>query len=176
MKPAIRLATLIFVTMLPSFSLQAGEPVRLETRAYWGHTGQHVEKGRSYRVKIEWYGVADGDGWMRIPVRDLNGWPDGWQRVAAAPLFWLRRRPFDPWFALIGTVNCANPFRIQPGKHLQEVKSEKNVSWSEPFAAPASGEFVCYFNDAPWAYGNNHGSIVIRLVPCPDDGKEKRSE
>lgn len=84
-----------------------------------------------------------------LPVRDLEGWPWLWARVAAAPFFWTRRQPFQPWFALIATVDCRAPRRLREGR---------------PYVAPRSGQLVCYFNDAFYAYANNHGTAKLRLI------------
>jgi hypothetical protein len=150
-------------TSLTAFSVGAHESSRIETRSYWGNTGLRVERYRIYRVQVKWDHVVDGDGWLGVPVNTLNGWPDDWHRLAAAPLFWLRRRPFDPWFAMIATVDRQKPFRLLPDESSPPEQSPTATSWSRPFVAPATGELVCYFNDAPWAYWNNHGSVTLTL-------------
>ena len=114
---------------------------------YWAETGVQVEKGRRYRVQIvDMSTVKDAS----IEVKDLEGWPPGWQRIVFSPVAWLRRRPLEPWFSLIATVDRKQPRRLQEGAIYE---------------APATGQLVCFFNDAFWAYGNNQGCGKFRLVP-----------
>lgn len=150
-------------SLLQADCVRLAESKPIESKSYWAQTHIQVEAGRTYQMEVLYQDVADGDGWMRIPVKDLCGWPNDWHRIAAAPLFWFRRRPFSPWFALIATVDQRKPFRLEPGQSPLGVAHDEKVSWSRPFVAPATGELICYFNDVPWAYGNNHGSIVLRL-------------
>ena len=121
---------------------------KVATACYWAETGVCVEKGRRYRIEVvDMSSVKDAI----IPVNDLEGWPWLWARVLYSPLFWTRRRAFDPWFALIATVDRRQPRRLR----------ERQV-----YDAPASGRLVCYFNDAPFAYCNDyHGVAKLRIVP-----------
>jgi hypothetical protein len=112
----------------------------------WSATGIKVEKGRCYSVKlIEPLDVYDGG----IHVTTLDGWPKRWQRIVFAPIGLFRRRPFRPWFTLIGSVDKKNAFRIAYDGF--------------EFQAPASGELFCYFNDTPFRYQTNRGSIQISV-------------
>jgi hypothetical protein len=90
-----------------AFSVGAQDSNRIGARSYWGYTGLWVEKYHMYQVKVKWDHVVDDDGRLGIPVNTLYGWPYDWHRFAVAPLFWLCRRPFDPWFAMIVTVEYA---------------------------------------------------------------------
>lgn len=138
------LSLILIGTAMLSPGLRAQE-FSIPAAAYWAETGVPVVKGRSYTVHVaEMKGVRDAG----ICVHDLNGWPPSLRRVFGASLFWTRRRTFDPWFAVIATVDRRHPQRLHPGK---------------PYVAPASGQLVCYFNDAPCAYGNNRGTAKLVL-------------
>jgi len=127
-----------------------GEPFQFRTNEKWAKTGVKVIGGKHYHVKVEdMSGVVD---WF-IPVHDLNGWPWAWARVLASPIGWLRRRPSEPWFALIATVDGANPVRVQEG---------------EVYTAPASGELIFYFNDTKFSYWNNYGTARLRILPTKE--------
>ena len=114
----------------------------------WNDTGIMLRAGIRYRFGLaEPVDIYDAS----IHVTTLDGWPFCWQWVLFTPfLRWWRRRPSDPWFALIGTVDRKNPFRI--AKDGQE------------YVSPANGQLVCYVNDLPGKYENNKGSIVLRVT------------
>lgn len=115
----------------------------------WANTGFHVEKGRHYRIAVKnMEDVRDS----AIPVRDLNGWPSPLAKILYAPVFWTRRRPLEPWFSVIATVDHRHPRRLRADRD---------------YVAPASGLLVCYFNDAPFAYANNKGTAILTIAPTP---------
>jgi len=116
------------------------------TNQKWADTGVEVIGGHRCRFRV--VDMSTVYDWF-IPVRDLDGWPWAWARIAASPVSVFRRRPFDPWFALIATVDRASPSCVRRG-----------VDW----CAPASGKLVCYFNDAPWSYGNNYGVARLQIT------------
>lgn len=127
---------------------------------YWAPTGIMLKAGQAYRIEVvNMKDVRDAS----VRVGNLEGWPNSWTRVLLSPLFWTRRRPFEPWFALIATVECREPRRLREGK---------------TYVAPASGRLVCYFNDAWFAYGNNHGTAKLRLVLAgpPSSGRSRRTQ
>lgn len=165
--PLLRIILFLLMT-LPTFAKDPcpplKEPGHFRTCQRWAFTQLHVEARKTYRAEVEFHDVVDG---IRFPIKvdDLHGWPDLFPRILAAPLFWSRRRWFQPWFSLIGTVDKQHPFRLRPGQLPAGAQPREHVHWSEEFVAPASGELVCYFNDAFWAYGNNQGSVVLRLHP-----------
>lgn len=103
-----------------------------------------VREGVEYRVEvIAMCGVKD---WI-LPIRNLEGWPK-WAEALYLPLFWTKRHRAEPWFALMATVDGRCPRRLREGV---------------AYRAPRSGRLVCYFNDAPFAYGNNKGTARLRL-------------
>ncbi len=121
----------------------------------WSATGLRVEAGKDYLFRFEpSEDLADAS----IRVRDLRGWPGVVLPMIFSPCAPFRRRPAEPWFALIATVEGREPRRLRP------------VSRSEPclarYHARASGELVCYFNDLPGRFflDNNHGSARLRLA------------
>jgi WD40 repeat protein len=121
--------------------------LNIDAACYRAETGILVQKNRRSRIKVvDMSAVRDGD----IAVRDLEGWPHCLRRTLFTPLFfWARRRPLDPWFSVIATVDR---------KHAQRLREDSE------YVAPASGELVCYFNDLPIAYGNNQGIARLQLI------------
>ncbi|OYW72049.1 MAG: hypothetical protein B7Z37_25990 [Verrucomicrobia bacterium 12-59-8] len=81
-----------------------------------------------------------------LPLQNL----DGWDFPLLQPFCLLKRRPGEPFFTLIGTINGKAPFRIHEGMCFQ---------------APASGELVCYVNDWSFMYGNNQGAVKLQVTP-----------
>jgi hypothetical protein len=122
--------------------------LNIDAACYRAETGILVQKNRRSRIKVvDMAAVRDGD----IAVQDLEGWPHCLRRTLFTPLFfWARRRPLDPWFSVIATVDR---------KHAQRLREDSE------YVAPASGELVCYFNDLPIAYGNNQGIARLQLIP-----------
>jgi len=112
----------------------------------WNATGIQLQQGKCYSIRlVDTLDVSDDT----IPVTTLDGWPGRWRRRLFLPVAIFRRRPFDPWFALIGSVNKKHCFRIAYDGF--------------EFTAPATGELFCYFNDVPFRYNNNHGSVRLSV-------------
>ncbi len=108
-------------------------------------TGILLKQGECYRFEAETSKCfADAS----IHLNNLNGW----DFPLLQPVCFLKRRPLEAFFTLIGTIDGKRPFRIREG-----------MCWQ----APASGELVCYVNDWFFKYGNNKGSIKLQVTPCP---------
>jgi hypothetical protein len=64
----------------------------------------------------------------------------------------LRRFPQANWFALIGAIgkdrNTFFPIGQTPMK----------------YTPTTTGEFLCFANDAPFAYGNNSGQLTLQIT------------
>jgi hypothetical protein len=111
----------------------------------WNHTGFQLERGVEYSFSargqwIDWYIVHGPDG-------DGSGW-----NLFLRAFERFRRRPDDKWFALIGAVG-------------EDESTTFLIGSSNPRFKPVkTGELTCYANDAPWAYGNNKGSIQLTVV------------
>jgi hypothetical protein len=120
------------------------KPIRAAEK--WNATGIHLNKGTRYVIAlVKPLDVYDAS----IHVTTLEGWPWGWQRVVFFPFALFRRRRFHPWFALIGSVDKKHCFRIARD--------------GQKIIAPATGELFCYFNDVPWGYSNNAGTVQISI-------------
>ena len=148
METICRYFLLLIAMTSASIALAAVPDFPVQAACYWSSTGIRVEKGRHYRVEIvDMSSVKDSE----IRVANLDGWPPSIRRTIFTVFgFWMRRRPFDPWFSIIATVERRYPQRLREG---------------QDYVAPATGELVCFFNDACWAYGNNFGVAYLRLIP-----------
>jgi hypothetical protein len=113
----------------------------------WDATGIHLNKGARYVITF----VSPLDvHHANIHVTTLRGWPWSWRPIIFLPLaLLLRRRRFAPWFGLIGSVDKKRCLRISDDR--------------AEITAPATRELFCYFNDVPFLYKNNHGSITLSV-------------
>jgi hypothetical protein len=140
-------ATLLPFALLAS--TVAAHEITILAGVRWACTGYQVDEGHRYRIAVKDMSTV----WdARMPVRDLNGWPSRFWTAVYAPVFWTRRRPFDPWFSLIATVDGSHPRRLRA---------------DAAYTAPATGHLLCYFNDFYFAYGNNQGAAVLTISPLP---------
>jgi hypothetical protein len=125
---------------------------------YWNSTGVTVKEGHTYKFDVaspvdsagNIVGLAD---WY-VHVTTLHGY-DRWY---LRPFFFLRRRPHESWFSLIGTVGKRDPFRILAGK-----------KW----VASRTGQLICYFNDCPLLYWNNVGYVRLHVKDLGERGSRK---
>ncbi|MDT4941029.1 MAG: hypothetical protein QOJ34_1118 [Pseudonocardiales bacterium] len=113
----------------------------MTARPRWNHSGVLLARGGRYRLTADgtWHdaGIAAG--------------PDGYPSptVLLRATEWLRRSRRSPWFALIGTIDRRQGFLV--GRKTTVV-------------APASGELVCYANDAWLMYFNNRGAVALTVT------------
>ena len=108
-------------------------------------TGILLKQGECYEFQAK---PSEDFADSKIKLNNL----DGWDCLLLQPVCFLKRRPSEAFFTLIGTIDGKHPFRIREG-----------MRWK----APASGELVCYVNDWFFKYGNNKGSILLQVTPCP---------
>ncbi len=112
-------------------------------RTRWNRTGIRLDSTRQYRM------AATGD-WFD---RKLSYGPEGGPAKSSfqRPFAWLRRRRHDPWFVLVGAVDARNATAFIIGRQLAA------------FSPSSSGELTCYANDVWLAYGNNSGSVTLKV-------------
>jgi hypothetical protein len=115
----------------------------VDSREYWNPTGIILEKGRGYSFEAqgEW---RDGSN-----LCDANGWVPQWNKLVLNLVELSKRQRGQPLFKLIGAVEKNSPY-IPLG-----VKGS--------FIAPASGQLFCFANDVPGFYGNNFGTLKLRI-------------
>ena len=127
----------------------------IQAAAYWYDTKITVREGHTYRVDLRFPSECASNAVYdaSIYIGNLSGWPAP-AKILGAPVFFLRRNPFHPWFALMATVKRKDPQRLIAG---------------QTYTPRSTGPLVCYFNDAFWAYGNNHGAVelVVRDLGGP---------
>ena len=105
-----------------------------------------LEEGKAYRVEILDVVQWDDNGIHAIPPTE------GFNKWYLSPFWFLRRYQAAPWFMLIGAIG-------QNSKHFFPInQSPLN------YTATATGDFFCFANDAPFAYGNNKGSLTLRIT------------
>lgn len=115
--------------------------VTVYAKPYWNRTGLQLEEGAKYDLT-----VPAGLTWKDASI---TSGPSGYERWQMSPFFWLRRSMRNHWFALMGTIDQRHPFLIGDGTSHR---------------APASGELVCYANDAPLFYWNNSGELTLSVT------------
>lgn len=121
----------------------------IQSASYWFDTKINVSREHAYEMTVIFPapGTPDAVSDWFLSINDLSGWP-AWAKIIGSVFFFLRRDPFEPWFSLMATVDRKYPQRLCSGL---------------PYRPPASGRLICYFNDSPWAYGNNHGSVLLKM-------------
>lgn len=106
--------------------------------------------------------VTNGEHY-RISVPGTQFWIDRDRRVPAPQgddgspltrhLSALKRHPKANWFALMATSSKTSG-------------QAQDVSQSPIFVATENGPLLLYPNDASFAYGNNHGRIMVVIQRC----------
>ena len=108
----------------------------------WNSTGIELLESCSYSLETE--AEAVWKDWF------ISTGPDGFTKWYLRWSAGKKRMKDENWFALIGTLNKEMPFLI--GKGLQELRP------------PITGELVCYANDILSFYGNNSGSLALKVT------------
>jgi hypothetical protein len=121
----------------------------IDSRFKWNDTKVDVVGGLSYSYKAngtwkDWTIECDANGYSRFYL-DLFSF--------------LKRTPSARWFQLVASVDKQPTHTIVLGI-------------SGRFVAPTTGRLWVYANDAPFAYGNNTGSIDLIIKPIRPKGSE----
>lgn len=133
-----------------------------ETRTFTVHANRHyspsgviLKPGEKYRFDVDsaqlWYDAdipATPAGWDRSKIGGLQSWIFGFAESE-------RRCPKGEWFELIGSIgqNDTNLFRI--------LKHTVDAHGYEP---EKEGELFAFANDLADKYGNNLGSVEVRVT------------
>ena len=117
-------------------------------------TGIKVSAGNRYAIQIRDViePIVDGDGRLAVKCAGL----EGWDCVLLWPLFYMKRDPLEPYFALMATVEGEPVGRILEFDPLLPSKTL--------FSPSRSGLLECYFNDWSCRYSNNHGRFRIEFT------------
>ncbi len=112
----------------------------------WNRSQILVEAGQTYRLEI-----LQVTQWQDAWIQNIDP-TQGYRLWYLAPLAGLRRFPQANWFALIGAIgkdrNTFFPIDQTPMKYIPTT----------------TGEFLCFANDAPFAYGNNSGQLTLQIT------------
>jgi len=167
--------------------------VNIYAKELWNNTGIFLEAGKPYLLTAtgEWMdasikcspaGASDGSFQPAELIYGLGNLAGGLQslirKVAgnerrSVPM--ARRLPGAPWFALIGVV--ANDYPPPPLQPPQDAKVEPLphetfvIGSGTTFVPSASGYLFCFANDAWHFYGNNRGSVRLRVEALPKPAK-----
>jgi len=156
---------------------QPGEPVDIFAVEHWCHTGFYLEAGKRYQFAAtgQWvdgrdkfgpagsepHGFHFGDiarfagsilGAAETEFKMLTG--------RQADFWWTRREEQAPWFALIGFVANAK------GEDAKTLASGETfvIGAGTTFTPKFGGYLYCFANDAWQTYGNNRGSVSLRVT------------
>lgn len=112
--------------------------VTIEAATYWNRTGILLQQGVSYELRAAgtWRDAKEKCG------------PDGHDLKRLRWFRWLRRSRPHNWFALMGKAGDQT-FHIGLGT---------------PITPNAGGELLCFANDVPFMYWNNHCSITLSVT------------
>ena len=138
----------------PAPAAAAGETRRIEAKALWNDTGITLRKGRNYRFEVsgtwtDWLIRCDAAG----PVSSIG-------RALMSPTRGLLRYPPEKdagatYFTLIGTIGRTATADLPP--HAFVIRDGVSI------VAPATGTLHVFANDAPFAYGNNCGALLLEV-------------
>lgn len=132
--------------------LECGETVRVTVtaRRRRNETGLLLTRGETYTARfVGREGWSDG-GYDAGPQGVEF---EGWLRWMASTAEWLRPYPHGDWFQLIG--------RIDRGRDVFPVLSQKHPEEPFTFEAPEDGELVLLVNDV--YYANNSGFLTVEI-------------
>lgn len=167
----------------PTRLMRPQESVEMPVYAHepWNRTGLFLDPGR-YRFEAagEWLddhivcgpgGTKDGRffiGELVHRIGDVVGVLEGaFKQISgnkAADFVGTRRHENIPWFALVGCV--AREYRFDPDASEQHIApcNEFKIGEDAEVDVVHSGYFYAFANDA-WAfYGNNRGSVSLRVT------------
>lgn len=120
--------------------------VQAENKA--SRTGLDVAPGERYRIEVPgaqfWY---DKERRVPAPQGDDGSWLTRHAGIT-------KRHPESAWFALIAGTNDG---------------FSQNVGRPGMLVVGGHGELILYPNDAAFAYGNNHGRILVSIRRCTSD-------
>lgn len=162
----------------------AGDSAEVDVFAarIWNETGVYLEAGVTYRFEAtgQWVdrnitcgpgGTDDGDfqvGELAHLAGALWGKAEGLFRKLTkndkADFRGTRREEKMPWFVLVGVVaNGGNPRKDgTPAPH-----ETFRIGAGGEHSPGTSGYLYCFANDAWHFYGNNHGSVRLKVTRLP---------
>ncbi len=141
-------------------ALEVGEKIEVVVHANLKHNkiGILLEKGAKYRFTAP---VFQGDIWYDAGI-DCG--PEGWDRQTEKlgfKEFFIRfkeddrRYPEAKWFELIAGIGEDDQELWRPLRH---------AAAGQGYTPKSSGELIFFANDLPRFYGNNLGSISVRVA------------
>jgi hypothetical protein len=161
------------------------DEVNVYAQELWNNTGIFLEAGKEYLLTAsgEWmdasikcspggatdgsfqpgellYGIGNLAGGIQSLIRKVEG-----NERRSVPL--ARRVPGAPWFSLIGVI--ANDFPPPPSEPPADGKVEPLphetfvIGTGTSIVPNASGYLFCFANDAWHFYGNNRGSVRLKV-------------
>ncbi|MBK1722287.1 DUF2235 domain-containing protein [Thiocystis violacea] len=169
----------------PSLTLDAGQSWtgRIYAQERWNETGLWLEETAGYAFEAEgewldWYNRSGPEG-----MPNVSFWPRDWayrlgdllglgeklykSLLKKPQADWWGTKRFEEaaWFALVGMV--ANQADVDGGGSPPRGQCFA-IHNAPPFRPTSSGYLYCYANDAWRFYGNNRGSLSLRVTRLPD--------
>lgn len=141
----------------------------VHAKSYWNAAGIIFEKGATYNIQVFNHKTVTWKDASQKPAPDKGWWPEKGAPIGSFDwiTYWLSeggryfgylRVQDKKLFVLMGVIYgkcvdgrvCAKHFPIKNN--------------NEDFTAPEDGEFCAYANDLSFMYGNNEGSLVLRIM------------
>ncbi|MEM9807094.1 MAG: hypothetical protein AAF959_17650 [Cyanobacteria bacterium P01_D01_bin.56] len=104
------------------------------------------ERGKTYQIEI-----VDVIQWDDNGIREIDP-IEGFDRWYLSLFRFVRRYRVAPLFMLIGAIG-------KNSKHFFPI-SQSPLKYT----ATETGDFFCFANDAPFAYGNNKGRLTLKVT------------
>lgn len=120
-------------------NINESREIKIHSKDYWNNTELAVQTGEKY--------LFDASGNWTDSYIDTDA--DGFSKWYMAAFSMLKRSPSNKWFTLMGSLNKNKCFLI--GK-------QRSIEFNE------SGILHCFANDVKGFYGNNKGSISLKIT------------
>lgn len=131
---------------IPPLAANHSKILTISAQLQWNPSQILLEAGQAYRFEM-----LHVTRWKDGGIDQIDP-TQGFTRWYLSPFNWLRRYPQANWFVLIGAIG-ENPSTFFP---INQPVME--------YTATATGEFRCFANDAPFAYGNNVGTLTLKVT------------
>ena len=133
--------------------LELNEEVEVEVDAehLYNFTGLMMLKAEKYEITVD-----DQESWFDASIEcDANGWDRDGQSLGLKEIpiklaEGFRRVPDAHWFALCASVGADDDHA-------------RKIGHSSTYMAPTKGELTLFANDLKSKYGNNSGSLTVRI-------------
>lgn len=142
--------------------------ILVSAKSRWNASGILFQQGVSYRIEVVdgenpiWNDKkieATAEGWCKEPNSKCQR-PDGFKGWIMRLMEPFRRSPEHDWFYLMGAVGDGKADKPEPFP----------IGLNRIVKPEVDGEFCSFANDLPFMYGNNSGSLKLKITRVSEEG------